>query len=491
MLHDGLWRDEAYVYIDAVAPSFHEFLRRVVVTEYHPPLYFLISYVWLKVAGTSELALEAIPFVCSVLTIAVVYRLGKAAASPTVGLVAAAMYAVSPLAILEAGDYLYPLMALLCTILAGLVMQARRDDVSLPRFAAIALVTALAIYTHYAALFFVPMLAIWALTSPRGVRHGGAITAALILGSSTFIFWLPTYLRQPNPYVLQPANALLGRPDAAQKVAFFFWTIVRSMPLWPEVLAIVLCIALLAALIWIVTAREINADALAMGGFYFATLAIVAGAGRLNVRYVALFEGLFCVFLAWIVVASLQIERVRRPQSWQWQRAALVLLAAFILVEDTIFALHTARLPKSGIRTFVSTTTLDPSTLYAIAPDYMTATFVFYARDPRIPYTAWIQSDRPEIFDYGKSSERYSPANVRAGIARLERRARAYRYLDLIVDDDADETKIAGGVPQRSPVRELLDAVKRRFPLTAQQHYGGRLESITIYRFQTTDLRRV
>ena len=139
-----------------IAPTFREFFHRVIATEYHPPLYFLISDAWVRLAGTSELSLKTIPFVCSVLTILAVYRLGALAGSSAVGLLAAAMYAVSPLAILESGDYLYPLMGLLCTVLAALVMKGRREPLRPARLAAIAGVSILATYTHYAALFYVP-----------------------------------------------------------------------------------------------------------------------------------------------------------------------------------------------------------------------------------------------------------------------------------------------------------------------------------------------
>lgn len=490
LLHDGLWRDEAYVYVDAIAPTFREFLRRVVETEYHPPLYFLISYIWVRVAGTTELALKALPFLCSVVTVPAVYRLGRIAGSTAIGLLAAAMYAASPLAILDSGDYLYPLMGLLCTALAGFVVAARREPLRPAPTVAIAVLTTLTMYTHYAALFFVTVLAAWALTSPRGVRHGAAVAGALLAGVLPFLFWLPTFLRQPNPYLLRsPGGALFGQPpNGVAKLGFFAWTIVRSMPLWPEKLAIVLCVLVAAAVLRVVTSRRINADATAMGLTYAIMLALVSSAGRLNVRYVVPFLGLFDVFLAWIAVAWFGRTALEHPESWRrWGAAVTAVLCIFVATEDVIFASHTAAMPKSGIRTFAMSQPLDPATLYVFAPDYITATFAFYARDAHVAYTAFPQTDRPEVYRYGSDAALlYAPDAVRNAVVRLSRMTRAYSYLDLIVDDAADRWSLSGAGPYPSPVRRLLDSVKGRYREVARTKYPGRSESVTVYRFCTS-----
>ncbi len=490
-LHDGLWRDEAYVYIDAIAPTFQAFLHRVVETEYHPPLYFLIAYGWVRLAGTSELSLKVLPVLFSVLTIPAVYRLGTIAGTAAVGLLAAAMYAVSPLAILESGNYLYPLMGLLCTALAALIMAGRRERLRPARLAAIAVVTMLTMYTQYAALYYVPMLAAWALSSPRGVRHGLALAGALGLGALPFLFWLPTFLRQPDPYFLRspwhPGNPLfVPPPNALDKLGFFAWTIVRSLPLWPEKLAIVLGLFLAAALVRLVMSRKVNADAIAMGLMYAAALALVAGAGRFGIRYVAPLLGLFCVFLAWIVAAWFERIRLERPSQWaRWGAAATAVLSLFMVTEDIVFAAHTAGMPESGIRTFVRSQPLDPATLYVIAPDYMTATFAFYTRGAQVAYTAFGQTNHPEIFRYGRDAGIYSPRAVRNAIIALGKEAGAHEYLDLIVDDAGNSAKLSRGRLYRSPARRLLDAMRARYPLLAQRQYPGRLESVTVYRFRT------
>ncbi len=496
LLHDGLWRDEAYVYVDAIAPTFREFLHRVIETEYHPPLYFLVSYVWLRLVGTSELALKAIPFVCGVLTIPAVYRLGTIAGSTGIGLVAAAMYAVSPMAILESGDYLYPLMALLCTVLAALVMTARREPLRPGRFAAIAVVAALTMYTHYAALFYVPMLVVWALTSPRGVRHGAAVAGALVLGALPFLFWLPVLAHQPDPYLIKPpvgpGNPLFAQPPTAlAKIGFFVWTFVRSMPLWPEKLAIVLCAFLAVAFAKLVTSRSVNADATAMGVMYATALALISAAGRLNVRYTVIFEGFLCVFLAWLVAAWFERITLDYEARWvRWGAAVTAVIGLFIVTEDVIFAAHTASMPKSGIRTFVESQPLDPATLYVMVPGDITATFAFYARRAHVAFTAFPQSDHPEIFKFGNDANGYAADAVPDAVTSVAGRAHTHDHIALIVDDTADLQKVSRAVVYRSPTRAFLDAMKARYPLVAATRYPGRMESVTVYQLRTGPARR-
>ena len=125
----------------------------------------------------------------------------------------------------------------------------------------------------------------------------------------------------------------------------------------------------------------------------------MSAAGRLNVDTSSRSRACLCVFLAWIVAAWFErIAHKYSPRSSRWGPVAIATVCLFIFTEDTIFALHTAGMPKSGIRTFVASRPLEPATLYVVVPDYMTATFVFYVRDPRVAYTAFPQTDHPEVF---------------------------------------------------------------------------------------------
>ena len=67
--------------------------------DIHPPLYYLLLSAWRAVAGESEAALRGLSVLCGVLLVLFTYLLGRDMLNPRVGLIAAALAAISPFAI--------------------------------------------------------------------------------------------------------------------------------------------------------------------------------------------------------------------------------------------------------------------------------------------------------------------------------------------------------------------------------------------------------
>jgi 4-amino-4-deoxy-L-arabinose transferase-like glycosyltransferase len=475
LLYDGLWRDEAYVYIDVIAPTFHEFLHRVTETEWHPPLFFLLTYLWVKIAGVSELSLKILPFLFSILTVPAVYRLGKATSSKATGLLAAAIFALSPSAIMYSSDYLYPLMGLLCTILAALILTGRREHITVKHYAAIAVVTVLVVYTHYFALIYMPLLMLWALCSPRGIRHGLALASALVLGALPFALWVPVFLNQRHiglPYV--PSPSLLER-------LWFMLSALQFMPARPLLLALTLFFFVVLAIAALVRDRIVNVDALALGSIVFLVLLFAAAENLRILHYVLPFYGLFSVALAWIIASFIQQIMRQDLQGWRrWGLGVAVVSAAACAIGDVTAVVHANAIPLSGIRTFVATQPLQSTTLYVIAPDYLAATFAFYARDTHVRDLGFVQVQHPEVYALqGMQADWGRPSAVADGLRTIAREAGHYRYLDLVINDyAASNAAVAFG-----KVWQLRNALERRYRLLGFWHYAGTFEPVSVYRF--------
>jgi len=99
----SLWIDEAWTLYFAhlsQADLWH-YLR---TTEPHPPLYFPVINMWVKVIGESEYALRFYSVIFSLLCIPLTYRLGRALSHARVGLIAASLMTLAPFQIWHAQD---------------------------------------------------------------------------------------------------------------------------------------------------------------------------------------------------------------------------------------------------------------------------------------------------------------------------------------------------------------------------------------------------
>jgi uncharacterized membrane protein len=478
LLRDGLWRDQANLYVQVSAPTFGSFLARVAGTEWHPPLFFLVGYAWLKLVGVSELAFTLLPFLFSIATVPIVYALGKAVASHRVGILASFLYAIAPFPIDYAEEYLYPLMGLFATLLALLVARARREALTPARWGAVAIVTLAAVYTHYTALVFVPLLILWALWPGGDRRHALRLAGALLAGALPFALWLPVLLVQravglPNQW---PPPAL------HERISYVGLTALRSMPGSPEPLAIALAAIFGIAFVTLAVRRRLDSDAGALGAIFFAMLVLTAAAGLTTPRYVVPYCELFYVFLAWIAVAFAQetglLHSAIRP-AWLTPITAVVLCVFVAFGIQTLFKPN--RPPKSGIRTFAAQLTPNRQTLYLIAPDYLASTFSFYTRTTA--YRGFVRWNHPEIFRLaGYAAAWNEKGAVRGTLREIEAAAAQYRELDLVLDNSA---RNEGKLPYGRSLTLLRDLLAR-YPLIGAAQYAGRVEPISVYRFELT-----
>jgi 4-amino-4-deoxy-L-arabinose transferase-like glycosyltransferase len=477
LLHDGLFRDEANAYVIVSAPSFADFLHRITAMESHPPLYFLIVYFWIKAVGAGELAFKGLPYFFSLITVPAIFRLGKTLDSSRVGLLAAGMYAVSPLAVNYSTMLLYPLTGFLFILLACLLASARKEQPTAIRYTALALVTTLALYTHYSALLYVPVLAAWALTSPRGVQHGAALVLVMLAGSLPFAFWFPVFLHQQHvglpPW--QPAASLSERAAFALASVVLLVPVPMRLPEWPIFIAIII-----AGLFF--TRRTIlTSPAAAMGAVFLILVFLVSAAGLMRIRYVLPAYGLQCVFLAWIVSQSWDV--VRRADSVRWQRwgiaTAITLLLALFVFSDFDAALANSAVPRSGIRTFAAEG-LQDDTLYLVAPDYLAPTFAYYARSLPLTFLGFARVEHPEVLTLDGYRRLWNaPEAVDDALNAVARAAPRYQNLDVIVDQNA---RNEGRMPY-GKTWILLEQLKRRYRLLGARRFPGVWEPITVYRF--------
>jgi mannosyltransferase len=251
MCANSLWFDEAFSWLVARQPG------RAILTQrlepILPPLYYYLLHFWLQL-GESEAALRSLSVLCSLLTVPVMYLLGRELLTPATGLAAALLTAILPFQVYFAQEArLYAMVVLLSALMVWGFVRSWKSSSCWP-WLGWGVLVALNLYAHYFAVFTLLVFHAFALPiRPRRRYHWRGLlvadVAALALvgpnlraawastRQATSHFWLPT----PSP--LEPLKTLdyllFGHttPLRLVPVALFLtlsiftlviWTVVRS-----------------------------------------------------------------------------------------------------------------------------------------------------------------------------------------------------------------------------------------------------------------------
>lgn len=189
--------DEVITAARVISGDFADMLHKVKVSESNPPLYYLLAWGWAKLFGTGEVGLRSLTALFGAATVPVAYCIGRELASRRAGLIVAALVAVNPMLIWYSQEARsYALLAFFGTVsMLFFVRSLRsRDGRDLALWA---LASALALCSHYFAVFVVGSEALWLLIALRSRWRvvlpavGGVVAAGLAL--------LPLISVQVNP----------------------------------------------------------------------------------------------------------------------------------------------------------------------------------------------------------------------------------------------------------------------------------------------------
>jgi mannosyltransferase len=178
--HQGLWYDEA-VTAWLLRGTPRQLLAALPHSESTPPGFYLVAWSWVRAFGDTAVGLRSLSATAGTLTVPVVFATGRALAGRRVGLIAAALVAVNPLLVWYSQEArAYALLVLVSTLSLWLFVRARTRP-TLGRLLAWALAAAVALCTHYFALFVVAPEAL-VLLAARRARLGWRLLALLLVG---------------------------------------------------------------------------------------------------------------------------------------------------------------------------------------------------------------------------------------------------------------------------------------------------------------------
>jgi hypothetical protein len=202
----SFWLDEL-VTVSLIRGSFDHMVRAVPMSEATPYVYYVLAWPWSRVFGLGEFGLRSLSALVGAAIVPVGYAAGAVLVSRRAGLIAAALLSVNPLLVWYAQESraysLFAFFAALSVLFFALALRGRREG--LPGWA---IASALAVATHYFAVFVVLPEAIWLLYRLGNRRR--TLFAALV-PAATVAVHLPLVLQQRTNAEAVGATSLASR----------------------------------------------------------------------------------------------------------------------------------------------------------------------------------------------------------------------------------------------------------------------------------------
>jgi mannosyltransferase len=334
LTHQSFWYDECVSVKLARAPVWDIAAGRARDLG-NPPLYLLLLHVWMQVFGSSDAAVRALSGVAGAASIPLVFAIGRRLVGTRVGLLAAAIFCLSPVQIYFAQEArAYAVVTFLCLVSTLALLRALRAPEQLRWWALFSATTFLAMYTHYFAAFVVVAQVGWLVTVHGGERRimVRCLAAMAAAGLCFAAAWLPSLMAQAT------TKGNLGRAEGS-------WHL--------HVLATPMVFGVGTTLLWkgLATTPRVVAGALAL--LAFGGLAMV-GAWSLRRSRAALL--LLLVWLAAPVLVPALVSVLLFP--FYYSRYALMAAPAYyILIAAGLLNL------RAGARVLVVTVLILTSTL--------------------------------------------------------------------------------------------------------------------------------
>ena len=162
---NSIWLDEATTYYQSLLSPL-QIWQSMNLTEFNPPLFYWMEHFMLML-GKSEIILRFIPAVVGILTIPLLYVIGKEFFDKNVGIIAAAAWAVSPFMIYYSQEArAYAVMLFFISLAIIFYLRAFKNS-TLTNWTLFGLFSAVAFWAHFyvfiliVALFIFPLF-LWA-----------------------------------------------------------------------------------------------------------------------------------------------------------------------------------------------------------------------------------------------------------------------------------------------------------------------------------------
>jgi 4-amino-4-deoxy-L-arabinose transferase-like glycosyltransferase len=228
----NLWIDEESTAYVSSQESVSAVAQKVIEAESRPPLYFLLVHGWMALAGESDLSLRFLSVACCLLSLALIFTLGRALGGEWLGLLAAYLLAVSPSFVLYGRMVRYYSLILLLGLLSCLFAWWAWHRGRLIHWLAYFVFSALLLYADYLSTALLLAQNLFLLLNLRRYRPilGRWVATQAGIGLA-FVPWLPIVFFHGGRFggVADLAHGL----GYLLKVAYFFFSFSMGETIFP------------------------------------------------------------------------------------------------------------------------------------------------------------------------------------------------------------------------------------------------------------------
>ncbi|MDP8975211.1 MAG: glycosyltransferase family 39 protein [Actinomycetota bacterium] len=400
----ALWLDEALSVNIARLPlgSIPEALRH----DGSPPLYYFLLHGWMRLFGTGDVAVRAFSAVLSVATLVPMWFAGRRAGNRTTAWAAVVLLAASPFAIRFATEArMYALVMLECVLGYLALCRALERPGSKTRLAAVALVTALLLLSHYWTMYLLAVVGV--LLAHRALRGADPVSARRALGAMAggvllFMPWLPSFLFQlrhtGTPWARRPSFEAVV--DVIQEFGGGRGAFAAISALFLIGLA---CLGLFARPL---DGRHLEVDvrtrprgrALALAAVGPVLIGVVVGiltGAAFAARYAAMAVPPF------VLLAALGTDALADPKVRRWVLAVIAVLGLWTGASTSLHRRTTARQVSTAIKERGS-----PGDVVAYCPDQLGPSVSRYLPDQfvQVTFPRGLRPERVEWVDYEETN---------------------------------------------------------------------------------------
>lgn len=203
-LNQSLWLDEAINVLATQKFSLLGMISEYAKADFHPPLFFIILWIWTNFFGIGEVVVRIPSVIFGILTIYIIYLLGRKLHSKTLGLFSALLLAINPLHIYYSQEARMYALTTLAVVLNFFLLSKllKRERVNL--FALVASNLFILSSDYVAYLTFPAQLIFLLIFKYKKILKNWVI--GLNLALLLWVIWLPMFLNQLEVGAITSAN---------------------------------------------------------------------------------------------------------------------------------------------------------------------------------------------------------------------------------------------------------------------------------------------